>query len=31
MRSRSAARPRRYISRYRLLVLRPLVRYSVTR
>jgi len=31
MRSRSAARPRRYISRYRLLMLRPLLRYSVTR
>jgi hypothetical protein len=31
MRSRSVARPRRYISRYRLLILRPLLRYSVTR
>ena len=31
MRSRSVARSRRYISRYRLLMLRPLLRYSVTR
>ncbi len=31
MRSRSVARPRRYISRHRLLILRPLLRYSVTR
>lgn len=28
---RSVARPRRYIPGYRLLVLRPLLRYSVTR
>ena len=28
---RSAARPRRYIARYGLLVLRPLLRYSLTR
>lgn len=28
---RSVARPRRYTPRYRLLVLRPLLRYSITR
>jgi|GEM_PF-1423991 hypothetical protein len=31
MRSRSAARSRRYVPRHRLLILRPLLRYSVTR
>jgi len=28
---RSVARPRRHIPRYRLLMLRPLLRYSITR
>jgi len=28
---RSAARPRRYIARHRLLIIRPLLRHSVTR